>query len=485
MASDCNFMQPIAQQLSSGTSYKSVSDPAGSKLPGSSTGKAGAHNSETNFKRTLQTVSDKNASSKASHPADNPYAPADEDGLQTDGFSDVAKENVVQAYNLIGGHDQHQAAGDAPAGEPDAALEKIQLLQLLKKLGFEDLSSAKNGNRVGAAAQGEPVNPTQAGGDEAALNTAEIAKLVQQLTAKPDTALGEGNMQHSGIRNLTAAMISDDKAVMAEVAKTATSDGSNNQSLSNDGRPLSQANALNEFIQDAQLKKGVDSGANPADSNLSSNPSTPKTETNLQTAKTVSLRPEATAAIEMGGKIVNPDAAKEEGFSFSQQQSELKTLDGQQFGKASENIPNDVRSQTLDQIVQKAVLHFKNGQNEVQLNLKPDFLGHIRMQIITESQQVTVRILTEYPMVKELIENNIQQLKSSLQQYGLEIDELEVSVAHDSEQHVADRHKASGSKPQNPSEDGDTDDKTGSENTAASALQTISDAENTTIDFFA
>ena len=60
-----------------------------------------------------------------------------------------------------------------------------------------------------------------------------------------------------------------------------------------------------------------------------------------------------------------------------------------------------------------------------------DFLGHVRMQVITENQQVTVKILTEFGFVKDMLENNIQQLKADLQQQGLEVDKVDVSVSRD------------------------------------------------------
>jgi flagellar hook-length control protein FliK len=98
----------------------------------------------------------------------------------------------------------------------------------------------------------------------------------------------------------------------------------------------------------------------------------------------------------------------------------------------SEAARHGLMSQTLNQIVQKAALSFNNGQHEVQIDLKPEFLGHIRMQIITESQQVAVRIIAELPFVKDMLEGNLNQLKAELQAQGLKVDELEVSVANDS-----------------------------------------------------
>jgi hypothetical protein len=94
-----------------------------------------------------------------------------------------------------------------------------------------------------------------------------------------------------------------------------------------------------------------------------------------------------------------------------------------------------VKTDVFDQIVQRAAVHVKNGQGEIRIDLKPEFLGHVRLQIVTENQQVTVRIHTELPMVREMIESNIQQLKSDLQQQGLRVERVDVAVADDPRQH--------------------------------------------------
>ena len=94
-----------------------------------------------------------------------------------------------------------------------------------------------------------------------------------------------------------------------------------------------------------------------------------------------------------------------------------------------------VKTDVFDQIVQRAAVHVKNDQGEIRIDLKPDFLGHVRLQIVTDNQQVTVRILTELPMVRDMIESNIHQLKSDLQQQGLQVERVEVAVADDPRQH--------------------------------------------------
>jgi flagellar hook-length control protein FliK len=94
-----------------------------------------------------------------------------------------------------------------------------------------------------------------------------------------------------------------------------------------------------------------------------------------------------------------------------------------------------VKADVFDQIVQRAAVHVKSGQGEMRIDLKPEFLGHVRLQIVTDNQQVTVRILTELPMVRDMIESSIQQLKSDLQQQGLRVERVEVAVADDPRQH--------------------------------------------------
>jgi len=158
--------------------------------------------------------------------------------------------------------------------------------------------------------------------------------------------------------------------------------------------------------------------------------------------------------------------SKDSSFLFSQDQMPQHLTRLENAAQGSEAARRGLMSQTLNQIVQKAVLSFNNGQHEVQIDLKPDFLGHIRMQIITENQQVAVRIVAELPFVKDMLESNLNQLKAELQAQGLKVDELEVSVAHDSraddDQHqkAAEARRALALKNSHLSDDAATEEQT-------------------------
>lgn len=99
-----------------------------------------------------------------------------------------------------------------------------------------------------------------------------------------------------------------------------------------------------------------------------------------------------------------------------------------------ETLAGTGRAGLFDQMVQRAAVLLRNDQGEIQIDLKPDFLGRVRMQIQTENQQVTVRILTELAGVRDLIETGLNQLKSELQSQGLQVERLEVAVADDQRQ---------------------------------------------------
>ncbi len=134
-----------------------------------------------------------------------------------------------------------------------------------------------------------------------------------------------------------------------------------------------------------------------------------------------------------GSKVVKIEAGtNDSGQLTSQTQTSPKAFEMATAAKETEAGQSALRNQTMEQIVRRAVVQVRgDGQHEARIDLKPEFLGHVRMQVITENQQVTVKILTEFGFVKDMIENNIHQLKADLQQHGLEVDKVDVSVSRD------------------------------------------------------
>ena len=96
-----------------------------------------------------------------------------------------------------------------------------------------------------------------------------------------------------------------------------------------------------------------------------------------------------------------------------------------------------------------------------------------------------LKILAEAPLAKEIIENNISQLKASLQNYGLEIDKLDVFVADDSEQHDEGRKSHAFMKMQGEYEEENEDDALMTEGTEETAWQSDDATGLNCVNFFA
>jgi hypothetical protein len=195
---------------------------------------------------------------------------------------------------------------------------------------------------------------------------------------------------------------------------------------------------LQDLSQKRETAKGILNTDSPAANKSMPQPlpneeAVSKIINDAQLIRDTGPKPNTLSGEELGGKILKTDAGNSDlSPPGSQSQTIDRTLETASSAKETEIGRGRLQDQTVDQIVKKAFIHLRNGQAEAKIHLKPEFLGHIRMQVMTENQQVSIKILTEYPFVKEMLENNIQQLKSELQQQGLVVDRLEVSVSRDS-----------------------------------------------------
>lgn len=103
----------------------------------------------------------------------------------------------------------------------------------------------------------------------------------------------------------------------------------------------------------------------------------------------------------------------------------------QKPSRESEWFSKVLHTEAMDRIVERAVLGVRAGQREISIDLKPEFLGRVRLHISTDHQQVMVKMVAESTVTKELIESNVHQLRSTLQNQGLDIRGFDISLAHD------------------------------------------------------
>lgn len=82
----------------------------------------------------------------------------------------------------------------------------------------------------------------------------------------------------------------------------------------------------------------------------------------------------------------------------------------------------------IDQLIGKLKISLQQGRSEATVALKPDYLGHLRIKLILEGKNIVGKILVDNPLTKSLIQTSLPQLKDSLTNLGIQVQNLEVSV---------------------------------------------------------
>jgi len=86
----------------------------------------------------------------------------------------------------------------------------------------------------------------------------------------------------------------------------------------------------------------------------------------------------------------------------------------------------------LKQISSKVKHNKLDGSSEISLKLKPEELGKLTLRLAAHDGQVSVKILTASNQVRDLVEQNITQLKQSLTSQGIKCTNVDVQVGNES-----------------------------------------------------
>ncbi len=300
----------------------------------------------------------------------------------------------------------------------------------------------------------------QVGGESAQQNLSdnESAQMIK-MTNEARTARSLNQVQLSvaeNVRDETANNKSLPALKMTNETQTARSLNQVQLSVGENVRDETVNNEPSPAIKmtnNTQAAKALDPvqryGGEHVQNNMGNNELSPVSKMihDAQMAKENQMRMDGATSDELGTKVTKVDAgANDNGLLNSQNQSAEKAFEATSPSKQTDNSGQSLRTHTLDQIVRRAVIFMRNGQHEAKIDLKPEYLGHVRMQVTTENHQVTVKILTEFGFVKDMVENNIHQLKADLQQQGLNVDKLEVAVSDDSDEHNHPQGKAAQAK---------------------------------------
>jgi flagellar hook-length control protein FliK len=86
----------------------------------------------------------------------------------------------------------------------------------------------------------------------------------------------------------------------------------------------------------------------------------------------------------------------------------------------------------IEQLAERIQVQVRDGKGEIRIQLKPDSLGHLEIRAESTVNGVVARIMAESGTVKNYLESNMHLLQQSLQDQGLRIDRIQVSVQDNS-----------------------------------------------------
>lgn len=92
--------------------------------------------------------------------------------------------------------------------------------------------------------------------------------------------------------------------------------------------------------------------------------------------------------------------------------------------------PNVNKQEVIEQIVEKAKVMINHGSTEMEISLKPDSLGKIQLRVALENQAITAQFVAESDQVKRILESSMVDLRKMLQDNGIQVQNLMVSVGH-------------------------------------------------------
>jgi flagellar hook-length control protein FliK len=83
---------------------------------------------------------------------------------------------------------------------------------------------------------------------------------------------------------------------------------------------------------------------------------------------------------------------------------------------------------TVGQIIQQIAVTVSQGKSNARIQLKPEFLGELRVKIELSGNQLTAKLETVNAITKELLEAGVTQVKQALQAHGIKVDEVIVQL---------------------------------------------------------
>lgn len=93
--------------------------------------------------------------------------------------------------------------------------------------------------------------------------------------------------------------------------------------------------------------------------------------------------------------------------------------------KVGETKANDI----VRQVVEQTQLHVKQGVTSLEMQLYPEHLGKVLVQVVSHDGNITAQITAESEAAKNALESQLTLLKDNLNNQGVKVENVEVTIA--------------------------------------------------------
>jgi flagellar hook-length control protein FliK len=285
---------------------------------------------------------------------------------------------------------------------------------LLQQMGQPVVSETKNASQLSAAAASNPVvialqqTLQQLSKALASNSSSEAADKAFPLIAQLKSVM-DSIVQNSADNNTAPVQAAHQKeaAVSApvksasgfETGNTATDEASNQTAAAVISETRRPASSLRDPVWRFNVVNGME---------------TTVTDSNAAAVPAVSASESASTGSQPAWTYMQTDSL----FSGDSVQSKSglpAQVPVQQFAQQMEKF-----------LVKQFALTQGNGTTEAKLVLTPEHLGQVDVRIVMQNGHLTAQFMTENVMARDLLDNQMSQLRAALQGQGLQVDRLEV-----------------------------------------------------------
>lgn len=234
--------------------------------------------------------------------------------------------------------------------------------------------------------------------------------------AETGTNKADDSARQSGLASIVAAA---NKRAEAK-AKPATMQG--------------QAVNATEANSEAKSAQSVQPGSESQDMNQNGHQSQNAVLVGQAGIKSASAQAAAKATAEFNSTLKATSVQAAKGTAQTSQNPGLSTAENKAAVKAgnanrTQQLVRANQTEIIQKLVRSAKMNLQNGKQEINMLLKPEELGWLKVKMNIQGQKVTAVITAENEEVKQMLERNIGQLQTSLQSNHLRINQVVVEVS--------------------------------------------------------